>query len=178
MHCEYRGWSKNRILTSPYSIAKYTEDYSHLERCTPSLPDPTDPATPIEEYKGLESPRQYYATVADSIPPPQTARLPSSPSIHTMDRLPNMSMSPRPRASSSALYQTQSHPDTHISGHEPRAFPGLIHQRERRKSLRVSTSNSDMTGGPDMSSSLQLEPGLAKITLKEDRELAQEENSD
>jgi hypothetical protein len=33
--------------------------------------------------------------------------------------------------------------DPHISGHEPRQFPGIAHQRERRKSLRASVSGSD-----------------------------------
>ena len=76
---------------------------------------------------------------------------------------------------SSALYPTL--PDAHISGQEPRTFPGLVHQRERRRSLRISSSNSDMTG-LDMTSSLHMEPGLAKIKVKEDTELAQMEESD
>ncbi|KAI1618224.1 AMP deaminase [Exophiala viscosa] len=159
-------------------IAKYTEDYTHFDRCTPDLPDPTDSSTPIDEiYKGLESPRQFYATtVADSIPPAQQARMPGqsrSTAANTGNTSPN-----RPRTmSSNALYPTQTNPDSHISGQEPRAFPGLVHQRERRRSLRVSLSNSDM-GLAGMSSSLQLEPGLAKINLREDAEMAEMEESE
>lgn len=158
-------------------IARYTEDYTHFDRCTPDLPDPSDPSTPIDEvYKGLESPRQFYATVADSIPPAQQARMPGQ-SRSTAPTTGNTSPN-RPRTmSSAALYPTQTNPDSHISGQEPRAFPGLVHQRERRRSLRVSTSHSDMSAA-DMSSSLQLEPGLAKITLREDAEMAEMEQSE
>nr|KAK5448588.1 AMP deaminase [Exophiala xenobiotica] len=160
-------------------IARYTRDYSHYDRCTPNLPDPSDLATPIDEvYKGLESPRQFYATVAASVTPAQQARLPQTRSGATTDWGTGNTSPTRPRTMSSAtaLYPTQSHPDTHISGQEPRAFPGLVHQ-QRRRSLRVSSSNSDM-GRPEMSSSLQLEPGLAKITLRESMDMAKEEESD
>ncbi|KAL6240307.1 AMP deaminase [Rhinocladiella similis] len=160
-------------------IAKYTRDYSHYDRCTPNLPDPSDPSTPLDEmYKNLESPRQFYTTVADSIPPAQQARLPQTKSNATMDRSTGNISPTRPRAMSSTttLHPMTSNPDSHISGHEPRAFPGLVHQ-QRRRSLRVSSSNSDMAA-PEMSSSLQLEPGLAKMTLREDREMAKMEDSD
>jgi len=33
--------------------------------------------------------------------------------------------------------------DTHIDASEPRAFPGMLHDRERRMSMKVSTSESD-----------------------------------
>lgn len=161
-------------------VAKYTHDYSHFDRCTPNLPNPSDPSTPVDEiYKGLESPKQYYATVADSIPPAHLARAPPSRSGPPAERSTGNTSPTRPRRTSSVLYAAQAHPDAHISGQEPRAFPGLVHQRERRRSLRVSSSNSDMAGaGMDMSSSLHLEPGLAKITLQEDKELAQIEQSE
>ncbi len=166
-------------------VAKYTGDYSHFDRCTPNLPDPSDPATPLEEaYRGLESPRQYYASVADSIPPAQTARLPQSRSTATVDRTAGGgttgNTSPtRPRTTSSVFYPTSSHPDAHISGQEPRAFPGIVHQRERRRSLRVSSSNSDMAAPDNMSSSLHMEPAMAKYRVREDSELAElEQQSD
>ncbi|EXJ88413.1 AMP deaminase [Capronia coronata CBS 617.96] len=189
-------------------IAKYTQDYTHFNRCTPDFPDPSDPLTPIEEvYKGLESPRQFYSTFSNPVAPSaaannsnsnnhhhhhqqqQSARWPRSRSSMTaLDRSNTTNTSPtRPRTMSSALYSAASHPDTHISGQEPRAFPGVVHQRERRRSLRVSSSTSDMAA-PDsmgasrtrsMSSSQHMEPALAKFRAREDSELsAQMEQSD
>ena len=162
-------------------IAKYTQDYSHLERCTPTLPDPTEPLTPIEEqevYRGLESPRQYYASVADSIQPAQTARWQRSKSGASVDRSTGNISPTRSRTTSNALFPTVSHVDTHIFGQEPRAFPGLHQQRERRRSLRVSSSHSDMTAPDAMSASLHMEPGLAKILVRQDSLMAQDEDSD
>ncbi|ETI26244.1 AMP deaminase [Cladophialophora carrionii CBS 160.54] len=199
-------------------IAKYTNDYCHYRRCTPDLPpnlmaDPATTSPVVDEaynayyaYRGLESPRQYYATmaVADSIAPAQQARerereaalLSKSVSNSNFDNHSNAAataqgqgsqgttggggggnVSPtRPRRTSSihALYHAaaSTSADAHISGQEPRAFPGLVHQRERRRSLRVGSGNSDGTQhSSDMTSSLHLEPGLAKITLKEDKEM-------
>lgn len=165
-----------QLLTIGYSIAKYTTDYTHLDRCNPSIVDPTDPTTPIAERQTVESPRQYFNTVADSIPEPQSARqLPSRSSNHAE----SLSGSPkRSRTSSTAITPLASRTsDGHISGYEPRFFPGAVHQRERRKSIRASLSGSDH-GVQDVNSSLQLEPGLAKMTVREDSELAQLEDSD
>ena len=112
-----------------------------------------------EAYKVLESPRQYYATVADSIPPPQAARAPTEPSSPQRNRTLSRT--------STRLVPTQSHPsDTHISAHEPRAFPGVVHERERR---RISTSGSDTTA-PEMSASAHFESSLARMSVKEDDE--------
>lgn len=118
-----------------------------------------------EVYKVLESPKQYYATVADSIPPAQQARLPhgSANANKLSNSVENLSSSP-PRlrkASTHMLSMTGSH-DAHISGHEPRVFPGAAFQRERRRSLRKSISGSEGTA-PDLSSSQQLDFGLAKL---------------
>ncbi len=71
---------------------------------------------------------------------------------------------------------TASH-DPHISAQEPRAFPGIAHQRERRRSLRMSTSGSDGTA-PDLSSSQNLDPGLAKLAVREDTRLEQEQENE
>ncbi|OAL25179.1 hypothetical protein AYO22_05056 [Fonsecaea multimorphosa] len=169
-------------------IAKYTKDYSHFDRCTPDLPDPSDPATPVDEiYRGLESPKQYYATlaVADSIAPAQQAREREREAALSKSNtnVPPGNTSPsRLRRTSSVLYPSSSNAvDAHISGQEPRAFPGIVHQRERRRSLRVGSGNSaEGTGqhSSDMASSLQMEPGLAKITTREDREMRQMEEQD
>ena len=166
-------------------IAKYTNDYCHYDRCTPDLPNPSDPATPVDEaYKSLESPKQYYATIA----PAQQARerereaaLSKSYSAINTTNAGNISPT-RPRRTSSinALYPTTSNAaDAHISGQETRAFPGFLHQRERRKSLRIGSGNSDgTTHSSDMAGSLHLEPGLAKISLKEDKEISEMEDDD
>lgn len=51
-----------------------------------------------------------------------------------------------------------------VPGGEPRMFPGLVHERTRRQSLRLSTSNSGtMANGA-------LQDGLFKTTTK-DREV-------
>ena len=67
--------------------------------------------------------------------------------------------------------------DPHISAHEPRAFPGLMRERARRQSLRLSTSGSDGTA-PDMSSSAHLVPALAKMSVTEEMGIDGAENSD
>lgn len=172
---------RHETLKAEHSfIARYTNDYSHFDRCTPNLPDPNDALTPIDEvYKGLESPRQYYATVADSIQPAQSARYPHGKGGQSSDRVPVNRSPTRSRTTSNAFFPSVSHPsDAHISGQEPRVFPGLHQQRERRRSLRVSSSHSDMTASDGMSNSLHMEPGLAKIMVRQDSQLAQVEDSD
>jgi AMP deaminase len=176
-------------------IAKYTNDYCHYDRCTPDLPKQSDPMTPVDDaaYRAMESPRQYYATMAgafDSIAPAQQARekereaalWSKSNSTVQVNNPGNTSPSfPRRNSSIHGLYPTTSNSlDTHISGQEPRAFPGIVHQRERRKSLRLGSGNSEATAhsSSDMAGSLHLEPGLAKITLKEDKEMSELEDGD
>jgi hypothetical protein len=67
--------------------------------------------------------------------------------------------------------------DPHISAHEPRAFPGLMHERARRQSLRVSTSGSDGTA-PDLSASAHLVPALAKMSVREEMGIDGAEDSE
>lgn len=165
-----------------HSIAKYTSDYTHLERCTPSIPEPDSPYTSMSDlYKVLESPKQYYATVADSIPPAQQARVPPSggkattpgATTSTAEQLFSTSPPSHRRKTSTQLHHppavTSPTTDPHISGHEPRAFPGIAHQRERRRSLRKSVSGSEGTADW-MSSSQQLEPALGKLKEREGNE--------
>jgi len=171
-------------------IARYTNDYCHYDRCTPDLPNPSDPATPIDEaYRSLESPRQFYATmaVADSIAPAQQARererevaLSKSNSTAQVNPGNTSPIFPRRNSSIHGFYPTTSNSaDAHISGHETRVFPGMVHQRERRKSLRVGSGNSEGTAhSSDMAGSLHMEPGLAKITLKEDKEISELDDDD
>jgi hypothetical protein len=128
-----------------------------------------------EVYKVLESPKQYYATVADSIPPAQQARVPTArptPSVEQLSTSP-----PRLRKASTQIYPVTSPTDMHLSGHEPRVFPGIAHQRERRRSLRKSISGSEGTA-PDLSSSQQLEPALWKLKEKGDNEASLADDSD
>lgn len=156
---------------------------------TVSVPAPSDPTTPVSEvYKVLESPKHYYATVADSIPEAKTARLPGTKSSSHVESM--SSSPPRARKQSTQLFPAVSHGhDPHISGHEPKAFPGVAHQLERKRSLRVSSSGSAdrpsfvtaMRSGednrsegtaPSLNSSQQLDPGLAKLAVREDDEVA------
>ena len=58
-----------------------------------------------------------------------------------------------------------------ISAHEPRIFPGVVHERARRNSLRISTSGSDMRAST-------LTPALAKWAEKERAEASQTTDSD
>lgn len=164
------------VLLIVRSVAKYTADYSHLERCTPTLPNPYDTTIPPDEvYKALESPRHFYATVADSIPPAQAARIPHALSTPDMEPLYKQTSPQRQRAMSrtgSVVMSANGAPvgpigDPHISAHEPRAFPGLMRERARRLSLRPSTSGSDGTA-PDLSSSAHLVPALAKMSVTEE----------
>ena len=158
------------------SIAKYTTSYCHLERCTPSFSeailkdtgeasenDSDNPKMPIAAiYRTLESPRQYYDTIADGLPPAQPQRLPTpqtasdilgnNPVVQestsgSQNRTNPGSHSPvqhqRHRAYSrnSNSFLTSAGPapyvgNGHIDASEPRAFPGAVHERERRRSLR------------------------------------------
>jgi hypothetical protein len=162
-------------------VAKYTADYSHLERCTPTLPNPYDTSiAPEEVYKSLESPKHYYATVADSIPSAQAARLPQARSAPDMEPLYKQASPQRQRGMSRTgsivMQPNGSALDPHISAHEPRAFPGLMHERARRQSLRIS-SGSDGTA-PDMGSSAHLVPALAKMSVREEMGIDGAEDSE
>ena len=162
-----------------HSIAKYTGDYSHFHRYNPAIPEDADPETPIEETLG--SPKQYYATVADSVPPSQTARKPRSTSSVEFEAI---RTSPRhfrtvSRASTLLHSATELGKFAPISGTEPRIFPGVVHERARRRSLRVSTSGSESaTDRETISSSAILGPTLAKMSVKEGDESTEMENSD
>lgn len=59
---------------------------------------------------------------------------------------------------------------SHMSAHEPRMFPGVIHERTRRDSMRASAATQDAG---------TLGPALAKMALKEEAESAHmEEDSE
>ncbi|RMZ75099.1 hypothetical protein DV738_g5654, partial [Chaetothyriales sp. CBS 135597] len=162
-------------------IAKYTQDYTHLERCTPSIPQRTDePGTPLSDaYKSLESPKTYYASMSDTVlpppalPPAQAARIPPHSLVRRPSRSSHSNEAPHsffspgspPRlrkTSTQSHYQQQAiNPDPHISGSEPRAWPG-VHHRVRTR----STSGSDA----GMGSSGLLEMGLAKMKLSREEQ--------
>jgi hypothetical protein len=50
---------------------------------------------------------------------------------------------------------------SHMLAHEPRMFPGVIHERTRRDSMRASAATQDMG---------TLGPALARMALKEEAE--------
>jgi hypothetical protein len=57
----------------------------------------------------------------------------------------------------------QAHIVSHMSAHEPRMFPGVIHERTRRNSVRASAAAQDMG---------TLGPTLTRMALKEEAESA------
>jgi hypothetical protein len=124
-------------------IAKYTADNTHLNRCSPCAPDLHKPLK-----EAFSSPRLYYTAAADSIPDPQTARMPISRSSGDMEPLYLQASPQRVKAASRSAIAVAPPADqahlNHIAGHEPKIFPGAVHQRARRRSLRVSMSGSDM----------------------------------
>lgn len=158
------------------SIARYTEDYTHLDRCTPQLPDPSTSDASVQDlYKALESPRQFYATTqTDS----RLGRTPSALSMryttqqekisstHPQQQQQQQQVTAEPlvrttspiQRKASTLFQTHAQSpiptaDTHISADLPKAFPGLHHQRHRRRSTRqtrtsssAATTNTPATG--------------------------------
>jgi hypothetical protein len=64
----------------------------------------------------------------------------------------------------------QAHLVSHMSANEPRMFPGVIHERTRRNSIRASAATQDMG---------TLGPALAKMAMKEKAEAAHmEEDSE
>ena len=150
------------------SIARYTNDYSHLDRHTPVFPDPTNHDAPVTDlYRSLESPRQYYATVADSIPDPKTARVPSTRNLQEMHPVEKQPSPIQRRAS--IVQQPAGASDQHISAAEPKAFPGLVHERHRRQSRRKSHGTDDgHATGSEMSSSFHLDPSMMKMRIEED----------
>lgn len=150
------------------SIAKYTGDYSHFQKFNPSIPGPIDPETPIEEVFG--TPKRYFEQVADSIPPAQSSRIPAARSTTDMEGLQKLPSRKRTmsRASMTMLPAAADPVST-----EPRMFPGILHEKERRRSRRVSTS-----GWSEGTSTETMTPGLAKLSVKEQEEVDHDEQSD
>jgi hypothetical protein len=149
------------------SIARYTGDYSHFQKFNPSIPEPVDPETPIEEIFG--SPKRYFEQVADSIPPPQSSRIPVAKSTTDIEGL--QKPSSRNRTTSRAS-MTMPPGAADPASTEPRMFPGVLHENERRRSRRISTS-----GGSEVASSEIITPALATLAVKEQEEVDSDEQS-
>lgn len=142
------------------------------------FPDPNINEAPVTElYRALESPRQYYATVADSIPDPKKARAPASKSTQDMQQLERQPSPIQRRAS--IVQQPNTSSDQYISAAEPRAFAGIIHERHRRQSRRKSQGTDDggITGS-EMSASFHLEPAMMKMQVKENDTTAEADDSE
>ena len=140
-----------------------------MNKCDPA---PPDPETPIKEAFG--SPKQFYATVADSIPDAHLARIPGSKSANDMEPLHLHGSPQRNRGlsrSATAMMSPaeQSQVANHMSAHEPKMFPGMVYQRERRRSLRISTSGSDVG---------YLGPAISQMTVEERSEESNADESD
>jgi len=138
----------------------------------------TNEAAVTELYRNLESPRQYYNTVADSIPDPKTARVPSSLSMKDMG-MHNVERQTSPIQRRASLVSAPlASSNQHISATEPRAFPGLLHDRHRRQSTRRKSQGTDdgHGTGSEMSSSFHLEPAMMKMKIKEDSQDGEDED--
>lgn len=162
-----------RTLTdSSDSIAKYTGDYSHLQKFNPIIPEPFDPDTQMEEIFG--SAKQYFEQVADSMSPPQSNRLPGARSTGDMEGLQKVTSrhSAPSRASTMMLPLMEDSPVD-----EPRIFPGILHETEKRRSRRISTAGftSSEADGASMDT---ITPGLASLAVTEQEEIRQDEESD
>ena len=150
------------------SIAKYTGDVSHYQKFNPSIPEPVNPETLIEEIFG--PPKRYFEQVANSIPPAQSSRTPamkSTTDAEGLQMLPN-----RNRAISRAstiVLPTAADP----ASTEPRIVPGVLHENERRRGRRISGS-----GGSEAAITEAITPGLAKMTVKEQEEVDRYDQSD
>jgi hypothetical protein len=150
------------------SIAKYTGDYSHFQKFNPSIPEPSDAETPIEEIIG--SPRRYFEQLADSIPPIQDSRIPVAKSMTDLDGL--QKLPSRNRTNSRASMTILPGAADPVST-EPRMFPGILHENERRRSRRISNS-----GGSEGASTETITPALARMSVKEQEEEDQEDQSE
>jgi hypothetical protein len=150
------------------SIAKYTGDYSHFQKFNPSIPQPLDPETPIEEIFG--SPKRYFEQVAHSIPPPQASRITNAGSTSDMEGLQKM---PSRNRTASRASLNMLPPAADPASTEPRMFPGLLHENERRRSRRISTS-----GGSEAASMETMTVSLAKMAVKEQADVEEECESD
>ena len=164
------------LKVESHSISKYTTDYCHLERCTPSLPDSLllhqnvdangDPSTPVidpEVYKALESPKHYYTTMAGStsssslVRPREATLTGTGPTSRPVgggggggDTSPQQRTRALSRTSTLQPAVGLGKANGHIDASEPRGFPGVMQERERRRSMRVgsiSASGSDGGGG-------------------------------
>ncbi|KAF7506951.1 putative zinc finger protein [Endocarpon pusillum] len=160
---------RHETLKAEHSfIAKYTGDYSHFQKFNPSLPEPIDAETPIEEVFG--TPKRYFEQVADSIPPPQSSRILGARSISDMDGL----RKPPGRSRAASRASLTIHPvgaDPVLT--EPRMIPGILHENERRRSRCISSS-----GGSEGASAETITPGLAKLAVKEQAEADQNEQAE
>lgn len=153
---------RHETLKAEHSfIAKYTGDYSHYQKFNPSIPEPVNPGTPIQEI--ISSPKRYFEQVADSIPPALNNRIPGARSmtdIEGLQKLPSrnrttsrLSMSMLPAAADPALP-------------EPKMFPGILHDKEKRRSRQVSSA-----GGSETVSTETTKPVLAKLAAQEQEEV-------
>jgi hypothetical protein len=147
------------------SIAKYTGDYSHFQKFNPSIPESADAETPIEEI--FATPKRYFEQVADSIPPAQSSRIPSAKSTTDMDGQQKFPSRNRTTSRASVTMHPVPVDPTSI---EPRMFPGMLHENERRRSRRISSSC-----GSDGASTETIRSGLAKLAVKKQRESDQDE---
>lgn len=117
------------------------------------------------------SPKRYFEQVADSIPPAQSSRVPGAKSTIDLEGLQTLPGRNRTtsRASRTMLPAAAADPATT----EPRMFPGILYEKERRRSRRFSSA-----GGSEGTSTETVIPELAKIAVKEQEEVDQDEQSE
>jgi hypothetical protein len=123
------------------------------------------------------SPKRYFEQVADSIPPAQSSRVPGAKSTTDLEGLQTLpgrnrttsraSRTMLPAAAAAAAAAAD--PATT----EPRMFPGILYEKERRRSRRFSSA-----GGSEGTSTETVIPELAKFAVKEQEEVDQDEQSE
>jgi hypothetical protein len=107
----------------------------------------------------LGCPKRYFEQVADSIPPAQTSRI-ANPK-QTTD--PEEMVKEAGRNKMASLTSATKLPIAADPGSiEPRIFPGIIHEKERKRSRRISSA-----GGSEGSGSLAMTPAMARLAVKE-----------
>jgi hypothetical protein len=113
--------------------------------------------------------------MANSMPDTKTSRGSISKSGGDMEAIHLQTSPPRNRAPSRTASMMMSPAEqaqfvAHMSAHEPRMFPGVLHERTRRDSMRFSASAQDMG---------TLGPALARMAVRERAESGQvEEDSE
>ena len=129
------------------------------------------PCHSIQRYAGPPLLSQSFSTIQ----PPLTAQV-QTQSFHNGPPSPTLSMRTKP--SSTSLHSQQNHtpaPAQHSTAeyktptsdlpHQPKIFPGIVHERTRRNSVRQGSTSEN-----DMEASIGNMRGLGGLSVREENE--------